>query len=385
MTQSEQPLTGLRIGLLSAWASRLNGGVFEAVVAQSRIIRELGGEPVVFGLSNAHADDDRAAFAPSAVHNLATVGPAQIGFAPGLSAALLGADLDILHVHGVWMGHSRSGLHWARQSGKPYVISPHGMLDPWITARGKAKKALARTGYERANWRAAWAFHALTAHEAQDIERETGRQGRAIVIPNASPTADPQRDFVRDARQPQFLYLGRIHPKKNIGRLIEAWNAQQPVLKAIGAELIIAGWGAADDVAALERQVASASESVRFVGPVYGADKAALFRSSRFFVLPSQSEGLPMVILEAWAVGTPTLMSGQCNLPEGYEAGAALDCGQTVDSIGAVLAEAAQMAPQDWASMAASATGLATGAFSSAQVSRKWGEAYAKLATSNNG
>jgi poly(glycerol-phosphate) alpha-glucosyltransferase len=38
---------------------------------------------------------------------------------------------------------SRAGLQWARRTGKPYLISPHGMLDPWITGRGRAKKALA--------------------------------------------------------------------------------------------------------------------------------------------------------------------------------------------------------------------------------------------------
>ena len=216
------PLAGRRIGLLTASASRLGGGVFEAVVIHAELLRSAGATVEIFALGDRFSAEDAGRFAPSQVHHTPVVGPRQIGFAPRLVSALLTAELDCLHLHGIWMYPSRAGAKWAQATGKPYLISPHGMLDPWITARGRVKKAVARLAYERAAWRRARALHALTRREAEDIRRETGR-GDTIVIPNPGPPLRSPGPDAADRRQ--LCYLGRIHPKKNIGALIEAWAA----------------------------------------------------------------------------------------------------------------------------------------------------------------
>lgn len=372
----EQQIAGLRVGLLTAAASRLGGGVFEAVVTHAAMIRERGGEAAVFGLADAHMEEDRDRFAPSTVHYAPVTGPAQVGFAPGLLRALVAADLDVLHLHGIWMYPSRAGALWAKGTGRPYVISPHGMLDPWITARGRLKKAIARAGYERASWRAARGLHALTVREAGDIARESGRTD-SIVIPNGGPEALAAPAALRP---PAFLYLGRIHPKKNIAALVRGWSARAEAAGALGATLTIAGWGEAAHVAELEAQLAGAPPSICFVGPAYGEKKDRLFRNARFFVLPSHSEGLPMVVLEAWAAGTPVLMTTACNLPEGFAAGAAIDCGMDEAAIGAALDRAFGMGAEEWLGMAAAAHALATGTFAKDAVAERWAGTYRSLA-----
>lgn len=357
-------LAGMRIGLLTASASRAGGGVFEAVVRQAALIRDSGGEPIVFALADPDAEFDRVRFGPTEVRHFAVRGPRQVGYAPGLVAALIAARLDLLHLHGIWMYPSRAGERWARATGRPYMVSPHGMLDPWITARGRWKKMLARRGYERASWARAAALHALTQAEAADIARETGR-GDALVIPNAAPPVE-----ACDGPRSGMLYLGRIHPKKNIEALVAAW-ASTPTA---GETLTIAGWGEPAHERSVAAAAGAAGPSVRFVGPVHGAPKQHLLRAARWLVLPSWSEGLPMVVLEGWAAGTPTVMTAECHLPDGFAAGAALRCGHSVEAIGAGLREA--WADTEWRRRSAAAQALAGGPFSSTTVAARWTTAY---------
>ena len=367
------PLDRKRIGLLTASASRLGGGVFEAVVAQAKIIAACGGEPIVFALADKHSAADRNRFGDAAVQVFPVRGPRQIGYAPALTVALLAAQLDCLHLHGIWMYPSRAGADWAKaQAGggrRGYVVSPHGMLDPWITSRGKWKKALARAGYERTGWRSASFLHALTEREAADIARESGRRD-SVVIANAAPSVMPAPTA---ARAPHLAYIGRIHPKKNLLALLAAWSqARRPA----DSLLTIAGWGEPGDVAALEAAVLAAGPSAQFVGPLYGAAKQALLAQARFVVLPSLSEGLPMAVLEGWAAGTPTVMTSACNLPEGFAGQAAIACGASPDEIATALEAAFGLGPDQWQAMATKAQALAAGPFSAETIAARWGEAY---------
>lgn len=369
-------LAGKRIGLLTASASRLGGGVFEAVVAQADMLRGLGAEPVVFALRDEYSAADIGRFGPSAVHFSDIRGPGIFGYAPRLLGSLERAGLDLLHLHGIWMYPSHAGTAWAKRSGKPYLISPHGMLDPWITRRGRWKKALARLGYERASWRQASAFHALTSREANDIHRESDRSETLVI---ANPGPQPNR-LPATRRLPTIVYLGRIHPKKNLAALIAAWTN----LAARGelpddARLKIAGWGDDAHVADLRSQLARAPSSATYIGPAYGRDKEQLLREARFLVLPSLSEGLPVAILEAWAAATPVLMSSECNLADGFEAGAAFDTGTTVRSIEGALRRGMDIDATEWLAMAKAARSLAAGPFSAQSIAAAWAATYESL------
>ena len=277
-------LGGLRVTLLTASASRLGGGVATALHSHAAMLREAGAEVTVVALEDRHSDEDRALLGPVPLRIARVSGPAFFGYAPDLLDQLLETRADLLHLHGIWMYPSRAGERWARRTGRPYVISPHGMLDPWITARGRWKKALARAGYERASWRQVSAFHALTGDEAADIRREAGER-RTFVIPNAGP---PALSEAPGARDPNVLSIGRIHPKKNLFALLDAWaEADLPA----GAELTIAGWGDPADVAAFEARLANAPPSVRFVGPVHGEAKQRLLERARFAIAAATEPG----------------------------------------------------------------------------------------------
>ena len=367
------PLAGARIGLLTASASRAGGGVFEAIAAHTEMLRALGATPVVVALNDEFAEADRARLGDAELVLADIAGPRLIGYAPSLVGRLHAARLDLLHLHGIWMYPSRAGLVWARETGKPYVISPHGMLEPWTTERGKWKKALARSGYERAGWAAAAAFHALTGGEARDIANESGRTD-ALVIPNAGPAPGPAPAALP---APNVVYIGRIHPKKNFAGLVAGWRAAR---RPAAARLTIAGWGDPADVAALRDLLAEREDAtVEFIGPAYGEAKRRLLETARYVILPSFSEGLPMAMLEAWAAGVPTIMTEDCNLPEGFERGASLRCGTGPDDIARALEAGFALDEAAWLAMAQAGQALAIGPFSAGTIAHRWGEAYATL------
>jgi poly(glycerol-phosphate) alpha-glucosyltransferase len=87
-----------------------------------------------------------------------------------------------------------------------------------------------------------------------------------------------------------------------------------------------------------------------------------------------------MTILEAWAAGTPTIMTAACHLPEGFAAGAALECGTSAASIARTLGEALALDGDAWRPMSDAALRLARDRFSSGQVARQWVAAYRELA-----
>ena len=366
----------MRIGLLTSSASRLGGGVFEAVSTHAAMLRAEGYDPVVIALEDEHSAADRNRFDGCEVIHCPVMGPGIVGYSPSLVRRMVAADLDVVHLHGIWMYPSRAVGGWASRTGRPYIISPHGMLDPWIVGRGRAKKSIARLAYERKSWQGARLFHALTEKEASDIAAQTGRTD-ILVIPNAVP-ASHHAESPEDA--PFALYIGRIHPKKNLGALLEGWRRAVPVLGPAGARLVIAGWGEEEHVADLQRRLSERSgDEVSFIGAVYGERKQALLSTARFLVLPSHSEGLPVAILEAWASGTPTLMSAHCNLPQGFVHGAAIDCGVEPETIATTLTRGFTLKQDGWAAMSAAASALAVRDFSPAGIARSWREIYDRV------
>lgn len=367
----------MRIGLLSPWASRAGGGVFEAVVAQAAMLADAGVEPVVFALRDEHSDADRHRFGDTPVYLGDVVGPRLIGWSPGLGHMLDAADLDLLHLHGIWTATSDLGARWASATGRSYVISPHGMLDPWITRRSRVKKAIAKLGYERRSWSRCTMFHALTDDEAGDIARQTGRHA-VTVIPNAVAFGAAPIGS-KPVPQP-IVYLGRIHSKKNIDALIEAWCLLDKRQGVSAPPLTIAGWGDDGDVAALKTRIAALGDHrVSFIGPVYGADKQRLIESAVALALPSHSEGLPMVILESWAVGTPTAMSSHCHLSEGFDCGAAVDSGTEPQTIAAALAILLDENAAARATRSESARRLVSERFAAPVIQTAWMSTYVQL------
>jgi poly(glycerol-phosphate) alpha-glucosyltransferase len=227
------------------------------------------------------------------------------------------------------------------------------MLDPWVISHSYWRKKLAGLMYEHRHLMNAACLHALCPPEADAIRRY-GLSNPVCVIPCGIdlPLLEPKPS---PSQEKVLLFLGRLHPKKGLMNLLAAWKLLHLENAPTAAEwkLWIAGWDQDDHEAELRKYCTDHElhSSVRFIGPTFGHDKDALLRSASAFVLPSFSEGLPVSILEAWAYGLPVAMTTHCNLPQGFEAGAAVCIKTEPQSIARGLLAVMLMSEQQRSSM----------------------------------
>ncbi|MER9200803.1 glycosyltransferase [Mesorhizobium sp. M0933] len=333
------------IGVLTASASRKAGGLFWSVRALSQNLNRDGFIVKAFAVADAASDDDAVHWEDVELNLQHGFGPQAFGYAPGLGRVLDAANLDLVHTHGLWMYPSMAAARWAVRSGKPLMVSPRGMLDPWALQRSAWKKRIAALVFEDRHLRKAACVHALNRDEYEAI-RSYGLTNPIAVIPNgvdlpsASVRPEPPEwaeGLGEDVRV--LLFLGRLHPKKGIENLLYAWSKviQEGVAKSWC--LAVAGWDQEGHLAELQHlsERIQLGSSVRFVGPQFNEQKAASLNYADAFILPSFSEGLPMAVLEAWAYGLPVLMTRQCNLPEGFDARAAVEIPQEPREMSEIL------------------------------------------------
>ncbi len=347
----------MKIAYLLNSVSRKAGGLFEICkrLAQTTCDEK---EIVVLGVEDEFTKTDLIEWAPLRPTIFSPVFARSFGYAPGYAQYLAKACPDIAHVHGLWTYSSLAGYRWHRRTNRPLIYTAHGMLAPWALRNSAWKKRLVCRLWEDAAHRSAACFHVNSDAEHLML-RQHGLRNPICIVPNgidlpASQSSDSSliSGLASIARgRKLLLYLGRLHPKKNLVNLIRAWkealNTYPPTLSSW--VLAIAGWDQGGHEAQLRQLTTDLRllTSVIFLGPQFGADKEACYRACDAFILPSLSEGLPMTVLEASAYARPVLMTPECNLPEGFATGAALQIGTTPKEIAAGLKQLIEMSDDD--------------------------------------
>ena len=350
----------MTIGFVLDSCSRNAGGLFESVRGLARSQAALEQRAIVYCVRDDHSDEDVSAWHPLEVRIHPRGIPGTWGYAKGLTSGVLDAGLDILMTHGLWQYCSFVSLLWLKLTRKPNIIHPHGMLDPWALQNSRRKKFLASLLYENEHFRCASAFRALNVSEARSI-RALGLENPIALIPNGvdlpvldQPCRAPWEEWARGRKV--LLYLGRLHPKKNLEPLVQAWaEAQKTSASAREWALVIAGWDQGGYEATLKQQVQELGlfRSIHFAGPAFGEAKSAAYQNAAAFILPSVSEGLPVAVLEAWSYAKPVLMTEECNLPEGFTSNAAFRITPGIESIREGLEDLFNSSDQDLAAMGA--------------------------------
>jgi len=213
------------------------------------------------------------------------------------------AEYSLIHLQHVWDPYIHIIARVARKKGIPYIITPRGMLEPWIMNRNPLKKKLAMLLYQRKDIEKAAYLHATCEMERENI-RKLGFKNPIVVIPNGIEISNVKLKAEWKEVQ-NILFLSRVHPKKGIDLLIEA-VAQLP---ANTLHITIAGEGDAAYVEELKQLSVQkkVAHQFHFVGGIYGKQKWELYQQSDLFVLPTYSENFGIVVPEALYTGLPVL------------------------------------------------------------------------------
>jgi poly(glycerol-phosphate) alpha-glucosyltransferase len=279
------------------------------------------------------------------LHTYGVIGPKKLGFSANIFKKFAQLKPDIVHTHGIWMYFSYVNKKYHSLTKTPYIITPRGMLDPWQLRQSFWKdftKKVVLMLYERKHLKEANCIQALCKSEYESI-RKFGLKNPVAIIPNGTdlPKFYSREDgydqpcrWKNDDKRKTLLFLSRIHVKKGLNNLLEAWALTHP--DKHNWQLVIAG--ETKDRAYMQSLHETARkfnilDTVQFIGGNFGQNKMTCFIDADAFILPSFSEGLPMAVLEAMSYKLPVVITPYCNLPEAFESGAAIEVDTDARSI----------------------------------------------------
>ena len=213
---------------------------------------------------------------------------------------------DLVHVNCCWMPACALVQKIAQKHNLKVVLTPHGMLEPWIIKRHYwTRKLPALLLYQKSAIQNADCLQATAESEKQNLLKLGYNSNIKIVKLGIDAESIAMKTSWKKSKQ--LLFLSRVHVKKGINYLIEATDILRDALQ--GYKILVAGEGDADYVASLKQQIMDKGlqDIIQLIGGVYGDKKWELFQTSDFFVLPTHSENFGLAIAESLASGTPVI------------------------------------------------------------------------------
>ncbi|WP_353476563.1 glycosyltransferase (plasmid) [Salipiger sp. H15] len=306
-----------------------HGGPQSGVIRLAAAQAAQGAEVVVASYSPAEVATAAAADVPNASRVAFAALRPESG-SGRFTASAAAADLrpligeaDFLHLHGVWEPVLLRAARLANRANVAHCITLHGMLDPWSLSQKRLKKVIAlRLGFRRMLNRTDF-IHTLNDDE-RSLIAPLGLTADTCTIPNGISLAEVDGLAIRGGFRARFpalgdapyiLFLSRLHPKKGLDILAQAFALL--LARRGDVHLVVAGPDAGAEAelrAAIDRTGIGASTHI--TGPLYGAAKFEALADAACFCLPSRQEGFSIAITEALASATPVVISDQCHFPE---------------------------------------------------------------------
>ncbi len=259
--------------------------------------------------------------------------PAEYKFSPALARALFHrvAAFDVVHIYSMYI-FSATAAAWAcRRRGVPYLLQPHGTLDPYLRRRHALRKRAYEWLVERRNFRHAAAVLFNTPEEHRLAEAWLNHLVGSAEVPERAVVpvgveehwfapSDPAVCASLLARFPELsgkqwiIFFGRLSFKKGLDVLARAFA--EVARRNPQAHLVVAGPDTEGLGAQLRAwlQQSQVLEKASFVGVLDSQQSRALLGAGTVFVLPSYSENFGQAVAEAMACGLPVVISDRVNL-----------------------------------------------------------------------
>ena len=220
-------------------------------------------------------------------------------------------DFDLAHIHAVFNHSSIAAAQACRKAGVPYIIRPLGTLDPWSMSQKSLRKRLFWQISGKAMLHHAAAVHYTSEVEKLSTEGHLGlNHGKVIALGiDANHSSSNGRIFA----EPYVLVLSRLHPKKGLDVLIDAFLSLTRIEKFAHWRLVLAGDGPPDYVSKLKKASVQ-SDRIVFTGWLEEDKKHAVLSGASLLALPSHQENFGLCVMEALSHSVPVLISPNVNL-----------------------------------------------------------------------
>ena len=353
------------------------GGPARSVAALCRSLAQMGaGIEIVTG--EAGFDPGVPVRASGVALRWGRVQPRRRSFTRLLEERLAATRARAVHDHGIWLDSNRATARAAARRSVARIVSPRGMLSEWSLAHRGWRKRIAWRAYQERDLEAADALHATSDLEAEEI-RAAGIGVPIAIVPNGVdlPPAG-ERDPGAPDRTRRFLFLSRIHPKKGLETLVEAWRVARPA----GWELVIAGPDERGHRATIERRARElgADAGIRFRDAVPDAEKWDLHGTADVFVLPTSSENFGAVVAEALASSVPVITTRAAPWRSLVEHGCGWWIEAGVEPLAAAIRQAAALPDADRREMGSRGRRLVAERFAWPAIARRMLDVYRWLA-----
>lgn len=281
------------------------------------------------------------------LHVFPTRHPYALAFSPRLWTALRQAvrQADLVTINSLNLFPQFAAFQAASRAGVPYIVTPHGALDPWLRTNSPRAKKLANGAWQHRMLTQAAAIHFTTEGEAQLAADLTGVTPH-VIVPNgvdltrfndASPGWKFRRRHLEAHKGPIVLFLGRIAKKKGIDLLIRGFARATCRHDVV---LVVAGpddEGLVAELSALAGRL-GIRDRVHFVGPQYREQQAEALAAANVWALTSHTENFGIATIEAMAAGCPVVVSTEVNLaPQIRAADAGVVVSLSVEEIAGAL------------------------------------------------
>jgi glycosyltransferase involved in cell wall biosynthesis len=261
---------------------------------------------------------------------------------------------EIVHFHGLWQRNFPRISALCRRRKIPYIVSPHGMLEPWAWRHKWWKKWPYFYLIERRHLAQADRLLTTSAAEAGNLKKFFPRSNPVVLPLGLAESRRPNYGTARrtlgwNESEIVLLFLSRIHPKKGLPILLQALASLAPNSNSRPIRLVIVGGGA--EAYLRELQAVVRSEQTRlpridWIGEVWDDSKWTYLEGADLVCLPSYSENFGFVVLESLQVGTRVLTTDRTPWESISSWGAGWIVQPTVDALAGALAR--YLANPEW-------------------------------------